>query len=192
LGDAGARRLFWAAIASVVLACSGTTGRSGSSASAECSDWLERTVRGCESVAVSERYGYIVESLRDACTAVPAPIRAIAARIAPLSSRQAQATPLADAATFVLGSRCRIADPQASASDVVAVCPAGTADFPLAGRALADIRAADWALLVALQTSLIDRGAYDADAKRLMLHLALSSALLGEQERAADGRSSTR
>lgn len=184
LGSSGTggwlRKVASIALASLALACSAA----GSPPDVDrgCRAWLTRTVRACEAVAMSARYGCIVAALGDGCADVPAPIRAAAVRVARLPSRAAQAAPLAEAAAAVLGARCAIADPQAPALAIVKACPAGAADFPVARRALADIRAADWALLVALQRSFVEAGVYDASAERLLLTFALSSAILGEAE----------
>ena len=148
-----------------------------------CKEWIARTTRAANKVGELKWHGVIVAALRDACTAIPAGLQAAAARATSINDREERARILAQAAQAVLGPACTVPDPLSDARRLAAACPLPRAEFKIDDEPLADMRAVDYALLNALQKSLVEANEYDALAEQLLRYFTLSASLLGEEQR---------
>jgi hypothetical protein len=80
----------------------------------------------------------------------------------------------------------------AAALAISQLAPPMVALFKIDDEPLADMRAADYALLNAVQKSLVEANEYDALAEQLLRYFTLSASLLGEEQRKREARKQAR
>jgi len=169
----------------------GAAGRDGTSTKEHrsidpCKTWVEQTLHGVEKIPMMRRRDYIVDRLAEACEAIPLAIRR-AAEPRPGVRRVDRLDRVKEAAQRIASQTCTPPGAARNASEVVASCPLGT-KLTVASAALDDMSAADYFVLLIINRSLSQSGAYDESTEILLRDFSLSAALRGEQERHSRSR----
>jgi len=144
------------------------------------------TLDAVESSPMLRRRDIVVAATARACVGVSEALQAAAAAYAKATSEKTKAQLLVNGAAVVLKdncANCAVADPLARAGALVAKCPLPGPGEKAHPDVLGRMRAADYAFLNALLTSLLASGEYDETAHRLVLQFIISSAQLDENRK---------